>query len=273
MDVPDQGRCSDWPPGLPALVSAAPLPGGMVCAVVGGRLADGRAVVVKRCPYPAEVEADGLAALAAAGAPVPAVLAAHGQVLVLERVGDPDTPPDWAGLGRAVARLHRIVGPRHGWHRDNSGGRIVQVNGWCDDWPTFFVERRVRVHLADPAVPDGLRRRLERACAGPLPALLPAHPPASLTHGDLWAGNVVNGRWLVDPAVAYVDRELDLAFMDSSGGLPAEFHAAYRAEWPPDPGYPRRRPALQLHKLLVNLRHFGDRYVPRIEAVLDGYGW
>ena len=28
-----------------------------------------------------------------------------------------------------------------------------------------------------------------------------------------------------------------------------------------------------LHKLLVNLRHFGERYVPRIEAVLDGYGW
>ena len=118
-----------------------------------------------------------------------------------------------------------------------------------------------------------------------------------LTHGDLWAGNVVIGRgrsapasrstrddrgvpaanrsgaWLVDPAVAYVDRELDLAFMDSSGGLPPAFHAAYRAEWPPDPGYPSRRPALQLHKLLVNLRHFGDRYVPRIEAVLDGYGW
>ncbi len=265
----------DWPPGLPALVSSAPLRGGLVCAVVGGRLADGRDVVVKRCPYPAEVEADGLAALAAAGAPVPAVLAAHGRVLVLDRVGDgtDPTPADWTRLGRAVARLHRTVGPRYGWHRDNSGGRIAQVNRWCDDWPTFFVEHRVRVHLTDPAVPDGLRRRLERACAGPLPALLPVHPPASLTHGDLWAGNVVDARWLVDPAVAHTDRELELAFLDMSAGLPAEFHAGYRAEWPPDPGYPHRRPALQLHKLLVNLRHFGDRYVPRIEAVLDGYGW
>ena len=82
-------------------------------------------------------------------------------------------PPDWAGLGRAVARLHRTTGPRFGWHRDNSGGRIAQHNGWHDDWPTFFVENRVRVHLADPAVPDALRRRLERACAGPLPELLP----------------------------------------------------------------------------------------------------
>ena len=55
--------------------------------------------------------------------------------------------------------------------------------------------------------------------------------------------------------------------------LPAEFHEAYRREWPPDAGYPHRRPALQLHKLLVNLRHLGERSVPRIEAVLDGYGW
>jgi fructosamine-3-kinase len=259
-----------WPAHLlPPLRDATPLPGGLICTVLGGTLADGRAVVVKRCPYPAEVEADGLAALAAAGAPVPAVLAAAGDLLVLERV---DGRPDWAGLGRAVARLHRTTGPRFGWHRDNSGGRIVQHNDWHEEWPAFFVENRVRVHLRDPAVPDALRRRLERACAGPLPELLPTRPLASLTHGDLWTGNVVGGRWLVDPAVAYVDRELELAFLDMSD-LPAEFHDAYRAAWPADPGYPRRRPALQLHKLLVNLRHFGERYVPRIEAVLDGYGW
>jgi fructosamine-3-kinase len=55
---------------------------------------------------------------------------------------------------------------------------------------------------------------------------------------------------------------------------PAELWAAYTDQWPPDPGYEHRRPALQLHKFLNNIRHFGpDRYVPRIEAVLDDYGW
>ena len=39
--------------------------------------------------------------------------------------------------------------------------------------------------------------------------------------------------------MAYVDRELELAFMDMAD-LPAEFHDAYRQEWPPDPGYPQR---------------------------------
>jgi fructosamine-3-kinase len=265
------GQGVDWPPGLPPLASARPLGGGFICDTARGRLADGREVVVKRCPYPAEVEADGLAALAAAGAPVPAVLGVAGHVLVLEHVGG---PPDWPALGRAIAALHATTGTRFGWHRDNFQGLTVQPNGWSDDWPSFYVERRLRVHLADPQVPEPLRRRLERACGGPLPGLLRPRPPASLTHGDLWSANVVGGRWLVDPAVSFADRELELAYMQLSNGLPAELLAAYLEAWPPEPGYEQRQPALQLHKLLNNLRHFGpDRYLPRIEAILDGYGW
>jgi hypothetical protein len=68
------GEGVDWPLGLPRLASSQPLKGGFICSTTMGFLADGREVVVKRCPYPAEVEADGLAALAGAGAPVPAVL-------------------------------------------------------------------------------------------------------------------------------------------------------------------------------------------------------
>jgi fructosamine-3-kinase len=261
----------DWPPGLAPLTWSHPLTGGYICDTLRGRLADGREVVVKRCPYPAEVEADGLRALAAAGAPVPAVLGVASHVLVLEQVGG---PPDWPALGRAIARLHRTTAARFGWHRDNFQGMTRQDNGWTDDWPTFYVERRVRVHLADPKVPEQLRRRIERACDGRLPALLRPRPPASLTHGDLWAANVVAGRWLVDPAVSFADRELELAYMQLSDSLPAELFEAYHDEWPPDPGYDERRPALQLHKFLNNIRHFGpDRYLPRIQAVLDGYGW
>ncbi len=259
----------DWPAGLPASVSATELAGGLICATTRERLADGRDVVVKRCPYQAELEAEGLRALAAAGAPVPAVLGVAGGVLVLE---DLRGTPDWAGLGRAIARLHRSTGERYGWHRDNPAGLFDQANTWCDDWPTFFVRQRILAHLADPAVPAGMADRLRRACAGPLPELLPEHPPASLTHGDLWVGNVVDGRWLLDPAVCYADRELDLACLEM-GGFPNAVVQAYRQEYPPAEGYDGRRPALQLHKMLVGLRHFGPARLPRIEAVLAHYGW
>ena len=265
------GGSLDWPLGLAPLTWTHPLKGGFICSTARGQLADGREVVVKRCPYPAEVEADGLRALAAAGVPVPAVLGVADHVLVLEYVVG---PPDWPALGRAIAGMHGATGNRFGWHRDNFQGMTLQHNGWSDDWPTFYVERRLRVHLADPKVPASLRRRIERACDGPLPALLRPRPPASLTHGDLWVANVVQGRWLVDPAVSFADRELELAYMQLSNSLPPELFEAYNKEWPPDPSYQQRRPALQLHKFLNNIRHFGPgRYVPRIEAVLDGYGW
>jgi fructosamine-3-kinase len=74
--------------------------------------------------------------------------------------------------------------------------------------------------------------------------------------------------------MSFVDRELELAYMQLSNSLPAELLAAYADEWPPDSSYEQRRPAFQLHRFLNNIRHFGpDRYVPPIKAVLDGYGW
>ena len=243
----------------------------MICTTTRERLADGRDVVVKRCPYPAEVEAEGLRALAAAGGPVP---------------GGARLPPAtswcwstsqgrraWAELGRAMARVHRATADAVRLAPGQPGGpvrpaeRLVRRladllrhrTGSWRTWPTRRSRRRS---------PSGSGR----ACAGPLPDLLPQHPPASLTHGDLWFGNVVDGRWMVDPAVCYADRELDLAFMQT-GGLPDELFDAYQREWPFEPGYEQRRPALQLHKMLVGLRHFGPARLPRIEAVLDHYGW
>jgi fructosamine-3-kinase len=261
----------DWPAGLAPPVTAPALEGGLICSTQRATLADGREVVIKRCSYPAAQEAEGLRALGSAGAPVPAVLGVGAHVLVLEHVAG---PPDWAGLGRAIARMHRHTDDRFGWPEDNFAGRFTQDNRWCDDWPTFYSQRHVLAHLARADVPDRLRRRVERVCAGPLPAILRPAPPASLTHGDLWAGNIIDGRWLVDPAVSYADRELDLAYTRVGQGLPPELLDAYDDEWPPDPGFEERRPALSLHKLLVNVRHFGPAaYVPRIEATLDSYGW
>ena len=81
------------------------------------------------------------------------------------------------------------------------------------------------------------------------------------------------GRWLIDPAVCYADRELDLAYLELAGRVPSELLAGYADEWPLDPGYEQRRPVLQLHKLLVHVRHFGAKYVPQVAVVLDRYGW
>lgn len=259
-----------------------PVGGGSICQVWHAATADGQPVIVKDAPYDVAIEADGLAALRRAGAPVPAVLAVEGRRLVLERVGG---PPDWAGLGAAVASLHGVTASAYGWHRDNLIGELPQPNGWLPDerleqrsgsrldWPAFFFHRRIAPFLGAPGLPADLRARLERAGDGPLAELLPPEPPASLIHGDLWSGNVVAGRWLIDPAVNHADRELELAFAALFGGLPDAFWRAYHDAWPLADGWRERRPALQLYHLLVHVTHFGAGWAGAVRQRLDQLGW
>lgn len=258
------------PAGLPAALQWQRLGGGHWSEIWRASLADGRDVVVKRSPYPAEIEADGLRALDAAGVPVPEVYAAEGSVLVIAHVGG---PPAWEELGEALAGAHRVTSARYGWHRDNRIGPLEQPNAWHEEWPAFFAACRIRPHLDAEALPASVRRRVKRALDGPLFDLLPARPPASLVHGDLWAGNVVGGRWLIDPAIAHADREYELAFMDLFGGLPPALWAAYEQAWPLEDGWAGRRPALQLAHLLVHVRVFGASYVPAVVDRLDRLGW
>jgi fructosamine-3-kinase len=262
----------EWPDALPRPVALDELEGGWVGTTWRARLDDGAVVIVKRTRFPVDAEVDGLQALADAGVPVPRVLGAAGRTLVLEEVGG---PADWELVGRAVAGMHQVTGPRYGWHRHNHAGRFRQDNTWADDWPTFFVERRVRTHLGDPGIPASFRQRLERACDGPIQALLPARPTPSLTHGDLWLGNVIAGRWVADPEVSFADRELDLAYMRFSADdpFPAAFWSAYTAELPFPDGYAERRSVLELHHRLLQVRHFGASQLPALDAALRTQGW
>jgi fructosamine-3-kinase len=185
-----------------------------------------------------------------------------------------DGPADWELLGRSLAKVHRSTSIAFGLDHDNMIGALTQRNTAHADWGEFFADRRVGDHLDDPAVPGVLAHRLRVACDGPLQALLNEHRPApSLIHGDLWIGNVVGGRWLIDPAVSYADREMELAFMSMFGGIPEALFAAYLEEMPLSEGWERRRPALQLHHLLVHVRLFGGHYSDQLATTLDALRW
>ncbi len=233
------------------------------------RLGDGTPVAVKDTTYDARLEADGLQALARAGAPVPEVIDVDEHRLVMEWV---EGPADWERVGRGLAAAHLSTADAFGYHRNNVIGPLVQDNTWHDDWADFYVERRIVPFLAD--LPADLARRLRRAGDGPLRELLGSHRPRpGLVHGDLWSGNVVAGRSLVDPAVCYADPELDRAFSELFGGLPARLWAAHDEVAPPAEGWRDRLPALQLYHLLVHVRLFGGHYVTMVADRLAVYGW
>lgn len=234
-----------------------------------------------------EAEAAGLAALRAAGAPllIPQVFAARDGApgfLLMEWVepGRPG-PSYWARFGEALAALHRHTSEdgRYGFERDNFIGRLLQRNRWHAAWPDFFRAERLEPQIAlarelgrwrpgwDPLA-DRLLARLDD--------LLPARPPASILHGDLWGGNALaaaDGRAaLVDPAAYYGDRAADLAMTELFGGFDGAFYAAYRAAWPLGPGYEERREVYNLYHLLSHLNHFGGSYAAGVERVLRRFG-
>ena len=230
---------------------------------------DGQPAVIKSTDYDARIEAEGLAALGSAGVPVPTVISASTDRLVLSEVSG---TPDWEELGRALARCHRITADAYGYDIDNFLGPLNQVNAWSTSWPDFYVENRLKPHMA--ALPPALRARLATAVErGWVHALLEHGQSPSLIHGDLWSGNIVDGSWMIDPAVHYADREIDLAFATVFGGIPPEMWRAYEDMWPLDEGWRARRPALQLYHLTVHVRLFGAGYHQMVADRLDTLGW
>lgn len=225
-------------------------------------------------------EAKALRAIAATGTVrAPDVLAQgaapdHG-FLVLEylplRV---PTRDDGTRCAEAIAALHACHGEHYGWHEDNYLGATRQANTWSDDWPRFFAEQRLAPQLGAAAT-KGFRGELqsagERIVSKISAFFLERRPQASLTHGDLWAGNLGvldTGEPVVfDPAVHYGDREADFAMSELFGGLPESFYASYRKIAPLGDGYAHRRTLYNFHQILNHLNLFGSSYLRQAERM------
>ena len=120
--------------------------------------------------------------------------------------------------------------------------------------------------LDEPRVYDALgeadRSALERLC-GRLPELLP-NRPACLTHGDLWAQNILataDGEpAVIDPAVSYMWAEVDLAHLWTTSP-PAEadaFFDLYADLTALDRDWRERMPIIQLRQHLAVIAQFDD---------------
>jgi protein-ribulosamine 3-kinase len=213
-------------------------------------------------------EAEGLAALRAAGLRAPQPLAhgsAGGQSYLLLEYLELKGKGDFAALGRMLANAHRKPGPRFGWARDNYIGSTPQANEWCDDWAQFWVARRL-----EPQISLARGKGFDVA----MPSIQPLkdhQPKPSLLHGDLWSGNAGftrEGPVVFDPAVYYGDREADLAMTELFGGFPREFYQAYNETWALDAGYARRKPLYNLYHLLNHLNLFGGGYLGQVSSTL-----
>ncbi|WP_234359338.1 fructosamine kinase family protein [Plantactinospora sp. BC1] len=260
--------------GMRDVVTVEPATGGVAALAGIATRRDAPPVFVKAfAEAPADdvfvTEAEGLAALRElGGVATPEVVLADRELLVLSVLRPrPRSETFWGRFAHMLARLHTsTTHPRFGWHRDNWLGRRRQLNTWRDDGFAFFAEHRLLRWLGEPRVEAALdrddRAALERLCHR-LPDLLPERP-ACLTHGDLWAQNILatpDGRpALIDPAVSYMWAEVDLAHVWSTSPPPEakRFFDVYAELTSLDADWQVRMPIVQLRQHLAVLAQFDD---------------
>jgi len=275
------------------LIHSELLAGGSINEVFKTTLADKREFVLKYNFQAPESffssEAYGLKLLSKSGAKVPEVILlqegdseCHSFILLEYFAPGVETKKSQEAFGRMLANLHSTDVSEFGLEKNNFIGTLQQINTpvrsteLCK-WSEFFIENRLRVQ-ADLGQQNGWFSRdflelfltKEKVIAELLDS---CENKSSLLHGDLWSGNIY---WaeddrpvLIDPAVYYGHREVDLAFLELFGEPGDYFKGAYSEILPYEQGFELRKHVLNLYYLMVHANLFGGQYIDTVWRVLN----
>jgi fructosamine-3-kinase len=195
--------------------------------------------------------------------------------LVLKRIKPGLQSADfWEEFGQQLSNLHKHSTDYFGLDHDNYIGSLHQSNLKHKNWTDFFREERlsVQVKLArDNGRMDAATVKVFDRFYLKLDEIFPVEPPA-LLHGDLWGGNFMVGESgnavLIDPAVYYGHREMDLGMSKLFGGFSSQFYKAYNANYPLEKGWEQRLGFCNLYPLLVHVNLFGGGYLSSVKSIL-----
>lgn len=236
-----------------------------------------------RFPAMFEKEAKGLQLLADRGEiNVPDVVGSgvHEEeaFLILKHIGSAPMKADfWEIFGHKLARMHQHGNELFGLDHDNYIGSLPQSNTFHQRWVSFFIEERLEKQLKmardDGKINTGLIKSFEKLYKR-LPEIFPEEPPA-LLHGDLWSGNFMVDQkgdpCLIDPAVYYGHREMDLGMSHLFGGFDREFYSAYHDEYPLEKSWRDRTDICNLYPLMVHVNLFGGSYVQSVSRIINKF--
>ena len=207
------------------------------------------------------------------------------QLLLLEWIeGGIKTEYFWKLFGEQLAALHRqtwVDKNGHalfGFNEDNYMGSLTQSNDPHQEWNDFFVTARLRPqiklarenHRLDTKHLDAFENLFAR-----LPEIF-CPEQSALLHGDLWSGNFMcNGKSepvLIDPAVYFGHRNMDLAMTTLFGGFDRIFYESYDYHFPFPKNYREQWDICNLYPLLIHLNLFGLSYIGQIESTIRRFG-
>lgn len=200
------------------------------------------------------------------------------QFLITEFIDSGERVDDfWEDFGISLARLHRHSNTGFGLDHDNYIGSLTQSNKEADTWIDFFIESRLNPQLEMGKDKGLITSRLITHFEGlyqKLPEIFPQEPPA-LIHGDLWSGNYMvsaEGKaCIIDPAVYFGHREIDIAMTRLFGGFGYDLYVAYNEEYPMEKDWEARMDICNLYPLLVHVNLFGGSYLSQVESIVKHF--
>ena len=184
------------------------------------------------------------------------------------------TPTFWYDFGKQLANLHKHTVNFFGLDYNNYIGSLIQRNNKHSSWTEFFINERLsyQVKMArdnkrvDKDTISSFDRFYNR-----MDSIFPVEPPA-LLHGDLWSGNYMvneNGQpVIIDPAVYYGHREMDLGMSQLFGGFDNQFYTSYHNHFPLENGWKERLQFCNLYPLMVHVNLFGGTYLNSVKEIL-----
>lgn len=200
------------------------------------------------------------------------------QLLLLEWIeGGIKSEKFWKTFGEQLAALHHVTNLYFGFEENNYMGALPQINRQHTNWIEFFIHCRLQ-----PQIELGKEKHLLQAkhleafenLYRHLPMIF-NHEPSSLLHGDLWSGNYMCNEdskpVLIDPAVYFGHRSMDLAMTTLFGGFDKIFYESCNYHFPFPKNYTEQWDVCNLYPLLIHLNLFGVGYLNQIESILKRF--
>jgi fructosamine-3-kinase len=180
-------------------------------------------------------------------------------------------------FGIRLAKLHRHSSEKFGIDHDNYIGSLPQSNTFHSSWVEFFIvermEKQIKLARDCGVVSSSTIQQFNRLFSR-LNEIFPEEKP-SLLHGDLWNGNYMTAPdgtpCIVDPAVYYGFREMDIAMSKLFGGFSPEFYSCYTNEFPLEKGWESRIDLCNLYPLMVHVNLFGGAYIYDVRHILKRF--
>jgi len=180
---------------------------------------------------------------------------------------------------KILSQLHEVSNDNHmyGYYYDTSIAKLIQKNEQTQyNWSLFLAQMRIlpmaKICYDKGYISQTILEKVELLCKDIYKRIDMSLITPSLLHGDLWSGNILfnmNGATLIDPALYYGDKEMDLAFILMFDTFGDTFFSAYtEVHALSEDFYEVKVPLYQVYPILVHVALYGGSYVTQLEQIL-----